>query len=161
RRTLHRADRAQAQAHASRPGGRRDRVPRLAGTDRGTALRESATLRGAALSRPWSPARLLLAPQGRFWNAQPPRGGADGNEKAARVARIAGRRFKAWYLRLPEAIEFQHQQLAQILAAHRRQRHAEMGRIRARFDRQTHVSLQAIDRVDAALHTLLMDDHST
>src|SRR6516225_1728678 len=101
----------------------------------------------------------LDSPQGVFGNLQALRGGPDGSVKALGIAGIAGRGFQSRYLALPEAIEFEHQHFAQILAEHGGQGHTEMGGIGAGLEGHTDGSVQTQHFVHAPAGAFLPRQH--
>src|SRR5205823_5703991 len=105
---------------ASCPASPWTRAPRSRCSPTGRRRRPRARTRG-----------LLSPPQGSLVQAEPLRRLEDLFEEAGGVAGVARRRLQAGHLLLPEAVELQHQQLAQVLADHRRQGHAEMLRVGA------------------------------
>src|SRR5262249_43954481 len=102
---------------------------------------------------------LLAPPQGRLGDAQLLGRRADGVEEAGRVARVACRRLEPRHPFLPEAVELEHQEPAQVLAGHRSEGDAEVASVGPGLERQPHLAAQAEYAVAAAGHLFLPGDH--
>src|SRR4051812_20785905 len=101
----------------------------------------------------WAGRSSFPAPHGRFGGVQVLERRADADKVAARVRGVAGGRLQARNMRLPEAVELPHQQLAQVLAGHRRQGDAEVLRIRTRLEGDAHLRRRSQEAVRAASGT--------
>jgi putative heme-binding domain-containing protein len=101
----------------------------------------------------------LSPPHGRFGNVQALHRRADRVVESGRVAGVAGRRLQVRDVLPPEAVELAHQRLAQILARHRRQGHAEVFRVGTRLKRQLHGAAQPDHAINAPAHPLRPHHH--
>src|SRR4051812_18370851 len=101
--------------------------------------------------RAWSRMLSPVSPQILVGDLQPRGDRPDRLEIPGRIAGVTRGRLQAGEVRLPEAVELAHEQLAQVFTDHRRQGDAELFAVRPRLEGQLDRPARPEDPVGAAL----------